>query len=125
MASHGSLGEFLAGQDDWPTCLERVEEYFVANDVGGDGSDAKKRAILLSCCGTATFQVAKQLFAPTKLNTCTYKQVVEKLTGHFAPTPTTVIQRCKFNSRVRMPGESVSTYCAELRKMSEFCDFGD
>ena len=125
MATHGSLGEYLAGQDDWPTYLERVEEYFVANDVGGEGSDAKKRAILLSCCGTTTYQVAKQLFAPTKLNTCTYKQVVEKLTGHFAPTPTAVIQRCKFNSRVRMPGESVSTYCAELRKLSEFCDFGD
>ena len=75
MATHGSLGEYLAGQDDWPTYLERVEEYFVANDVGGEGSDAKKRAILLSCCGTTTYQVAKQLFAPTKLNTCTYKQV--------------------------------------------------
>ena len=84
-----------------------------------------RNVILLSCCGTATYQVVKQLFAPTKLSTLSYTEVSEKLSEHFAPKPTAVIQRCKFNSRVRLPGESVSTYCAELRKLAEFCDFGD
>ena len=56
MATHGSLREFDTGQDDWSTYLERVEEYFVANDTGD--SQAKKHAILrVSCCGTATYQV--------------------------------------------------------------------
>ena len=41
MATHGSLGEFDAGQDDWSTYLEHVKEYFVANDTGD--SQAKKR----------------------------------------------------------------------------------
>ena len=33
------------------------------------------------------------------------------------------MQRCKFNARVRLPGESVATYCTELRTIAEHCEF--
>ena len=39
MATHGAVGEFDASQDDWSAYLERLEEYFVANDIP-DGSAA-------------------------------------------------------------------------------------
>ena len=43
MATHGSIGEFDPEKEDWTSYTERVEEYFVANDV----DDAtKERAIL-------------------------------------------------------------------------------
>ena len=47
------------------------------------------------------------------------------LSDHFSPPPSEVLQRFRFNGRVRQPGESVSTFVAEIRKLSEHCNFGD
>ena len=35
------------------------------------------------------------------------------------------MQRYKFNSRLRQPGESISAYAAALRSLTEHCNFGD
>ena len=35
------------------------------------------------------------------------------------------MQQYKFNSRNKQGDESISTYMAELRKQTEFCDFGE
>ena len=111
-----------AEKEEWIPYIERLDEYFIANGV----EDAtKKRAILLSSCGHSTYQIARRLFAPTKLNTQTYGKVVESLSAHFSPKPKDMVQRCKFNARVRQPGESISTFCAELRSLAEHCDFED
>ena len=48
---------------------------------------------------------------------------MEVLTKHFCPPPSEIVQRFKFNSRVRQPGESVATYIAELRALSQYCNF--
>ncbi|CAC5398917.1 unnamed protein product [Mytilus coruscus] len=37
--------------------------------------------------------------------------------------PSSIVQRCKFNSRSRQPNESVSQFVAELRQISEHCDY--
>ena len=51
--------------------------------------------------------------------------MVEWLAKHFSPKPIAIALRCKFNGRYRQPGESVAVFCAELRKLAEFCEFGD
>ena len=38
--------------------------------------------------------------------------------------PSIIVQRFKFNSRSRQPGENVSTYLSELRSIAEVCNFG-
>lgn len=35
------------------------------------------------------------------------------------------MQRFRFNSRSRKPGESVAAYVAELRRLAEHCNYGD
>ena len=35
------------------------------------------------------------------------------------------MQRFRFNARSRKPGESVAAYVAELRRLAEFCEYGD
>ena len=35
------------------------------------------------------------------------------------------MERYKFHSRVRKPGESVATFVAELRSITQHCNFGD
>ena len=44
---------------------------------------------------------------------------------HYSPTPSEVMQHFRFNSRSRKAGESVSVYVAELRRLAQYCNYGD
>jgi hypothetical protein len=86
-----------------------LEFYFEANGV--DDED-KQRSILLSVCGSKTYKLIRNLTTPRKPSrTSTPK------------TFSTIVQRFKFNTRFRKPGESIASYVAELRSLSEHCDF--
>ena len=65
------------------------------------------------------------LLSPAKPTDKTYDQLVEKLTEHYSPTPSEVMQRFRFNSRSRKTGESVAAYVAESRRLAEHCNYGD
>ena len=52
MATHGSVGQFSGGSETWMSYIERLQQYFVANDIKGDN---KQRAELLSICGASTY----------------------------------------------------------------------
>ena len=55
----------------------------------------------------------------------TYNELVEIVTKHYNPTSSVTLQRYKFNSRKRGKDEFISDYVAALRKLSEFCLFGE
>ena len=57
---HGVIGAFDSGVEQWQTYSERLEQ---ANDVE---APEKQRAILLSVCGPATYQLIRNLAAPQK-----------------------------------------------------------
>ena len=61
MATHGSIEEFNPDRETWTAYTERLGEYFLANDVK---SAEKQRVILLSMCGTLTYQLVRDLVAP-------------------------------------------------------------
>ena len=44
---------------------------------------------------------------------------------HFNPKPSSIAQRFRFNSCIRKEGESVAEFVAQLRQLSEHCQFGD
>ena len=89
------------------------------NDVS---SDVKKRAILLSVCGASTFKLIRSLIDPDKLNSAPYKDLVAKVKEHYDPKPSSIVQRHKFNKRMRQPSESIAKYVAALRQLAEHCD---
>ena len=121
-AVHGSIGPFDSGEEDWTSYVERLDQYFVGNDVA---SNVKKRAILLSNCGPQTYQLLKNLLAPEKPNTLDYSELVEVLRRHWQPKPSKIVQRYHFHSRVQKDNESISEFVAELRKLAEHCEFAD
>ena len=94
----------------------------MANEVT---SAAKKKAILLSTCGPSTYLIIRSLAAPTKPTALEYAALLELAKKHYNPPPSVIMQRYKFNSRNQKPDESISTYVAELRKLTEFCALGD
>lgn len=122
MATYGKIGEFIESEETWTQYIERLEQYFLANDLE-DAS--KQRAILLSVCGSKTYALARDLLQPAKPAETTYKKIVEELGKHFSPRPSEIVERFKFHSRNRKEGEGVATYVAGLRKLTEHCNFGE
>ena len=51
--------------------------------------------------------------------------LIDLLSKHFKPTPLEIVGQCKFHSHFHKPGESVATFIAELRSLSEFYNFSD
>ena len=58
MAVHGALAVFNPQEEDWPEYAERLTFYFTTNRII---TDAKNRAVLLSCCRPATFRLLQSL----------------------------------------------------------------
>ena len=121
MATHGSLGEFNSSKEGWVSYTERLEQYFAANEVV---SADKQRAILLTCCGPDTYQLIKSLLAPAKPTDKSFQELVQLVKDHHEPKPSVIVQRYHFNSRVRKQGETVAVYVAELRQLTQYCEFG-
>ena len=62
---------------------------------------------------------------PAKPTERTFSEIVELVHDHLLPAPSSIVQRFKFFCRSQQDSESVSQFVAELRKLSEFCEFGD
>jgi len=118
----GSVSEFDEKIDSFSDYIERLEQFFIANDIE---TSVKKRAVLLSCIGARTYKLLSNLLSPARPAECDYAAIVNTLTEHHNPRPSTIVQRFKFNSRTRFSGESVRTFTSELKKLSEFCEYGD
>ncbi len=92
--------------------MERLEQFFVANDITGDDSAVKKRATFLavSIVGRSAYNLLRSLIAPARPAAKTSEELVEVLTAHYSPRPTEVMQRFRFNSRAKKEGESIADY---------------
>ena len=93
------------------------------NDIAADAKE-KRRAILLSSCGTAPYQLIRNLLTPKKPAEAEYKDIVQALTTHYNPNPSQIAERFNFNSRVRRHGESIAVFVADLRRLTEHCGYG-
>ena len=98
MAKHDSVGE------QWDTYVKRLQNYFVANDIG---AEAKKRAIL-SICGVITYQLIRNLSTPTKPSDLSYEDLVKLVREHCHPRRLEIVQCFHFNSRVRQSNETIA-----------------
>ena len=99
-----------------------MEHFFVANAIV---EPERKRAVFLSVIGASTYKVLRSLLSPNKPGDKEYTELVQKLSQHFSPPPSEIVEQTKFHSRFRKPGESVASFVAQLRSLSEHCNFGD
>ena len=117
----GNIGEFDETQEEWKQYAERLDHFFAANGVT---DETRKRAIFLSVVGPKTYKLLSSLIAPTKPGDKSYVDLVKALTNHHNPPPSETVQRYRFHSRFRQPGETISTYVSELRAIARNCNFG-
>lgn len=112
MTTLGWIEEFNEGSghciDEY---LERLECFFIANKIEGD---EKKRAVLLSVCGAATYSTLRSMLVPTCPAESAYKDIKEALQRHYGPAPSEIVQRFQFHNCKQKPGQSIANYIAEL-----------
>ena len=116
----GKIDCFDANTESWLCYQERLDQYFVANDV----VDEKKVPALLSLIGSSSYRLLRDICHPDLPSTKDYKTLCDKLKDHFSPKPLVIAERFRFHKRDQHPDESVKDFNVALRKLSEYCDFG-
>ncbi len=122
MASSLLFQKFDGTRDSWEEYSERLQYFLVANGITDTN---RQKAILLTSIGASNFSLLRSLVSADGIATKSFEGLQEVLKVHFSPKPSEVGQRFKFNSCVRKPGESVATFLARLRSLTEHCNFGD
>ncbi len=69
MATLGHIDAFDAAAEQWSSYTERLTHYYIANGIV---SDDKKRSILLTVCGAATYQLIRDLLSPNAVMSSNY-----------------------------------------------------
>ena len=120
MARVGKIGEYVEGKEEFTCYVERLEQYFAANDVAND----KKVAVFLAVVGPQTYSLLRNILTPDLPSTKTYDELVGALKNHFSPKPLVIAERFKFHTRSQKEGESISDYIVALKKLATKCEFG-
>ena len=122
MSVIGKLEPFEPGQSDWLLYTERLEQFFVANDIG---EDKKKVATLLTAIGATGYSLLRNLVSPAKPADKSYDDLVKAMKDHLRPKRIVIAERFKFHRRSQNESETVAQYVAELRRLTEHCEFKD
>jgi len=117
----GQPGMFNPDRETWVQYSERMAYFFQANGV----AEGRKKAMLLSLMGPTAYKLLRSLIAPSKPDDKSYAELVSAMEKHHDPIPSEIVQRYKFNSRVKKPEESVSMYLFQLRALAEHCNYGN
>ena len=119
VATLGQVEPFDLESDDWVLYTERLEQFFVANAK----VDNKKVAVLLTVIGAKAYSLLRNLLAPTKPADTAYADLVKVMKDHFKPKPIVIAERFKFHRWDQQDEDNVAQYLAELRRLTEQCDF--
>ena len=122
MASHGRLPQFSGSATEWDVFTEQLSFYFVANGIT---DDSRKRAILFSTCGTATYKLLKTLVAPADLMSKSFAELGKLPEDHHNPKPSVIICLFHFNMCVRQEGELITKFVTRLLDLATHCEYGD
>ena len=110
------VGSFQETPERWQySSVERLGHFLTANGIT-DGD--KKRAVFLSVIGPKAHKLLGSLISPAKPGDNTYEELVEVMTQHHNPPPSEIVQRYKFHTRQRQPGETIAKYVSELRSLA-------
>ena len=68
MALLGKIEQYDPEQEEWPQYVERLEQFFEANDLTGDDKANKRRATFLSVIGLAPYKLLRSRKRKSTMN---------------------------------------------------------
>jgi hypothetical protein len=114
----GKIEAFDEANEEWGTYRERVEQYFLANEIEED----KQVSAILSLMEDI-WPFTKLVFTSKTIPEDLHR-IVKILQEHLSPKPLVIAERFQFRKRSQLEGESISSFLASLKKLSEYCEFG-
>ncbi|KFD64433.1 hypothetical protein M514_23457 [Trichuris suis] len=106
----------------WSLYIEKLNFHFEAHGIT---DDAKKRAVLLGVWGSSTYSLIRSVISPKPPNELSYEEITVAMRQYFNPAPSEIVERFRFYKRDQRPNESIADFVAELRRLSEHCNFGN
>ena len=120
MPTFGKVDEYNENEE-WRHYVERLNHFYEANEIT---DEAKQRSIFLVSVGAKTYKLIRSLVAPRDPKEKSYVELAKLVQDHYKPKPSVIVERFKFNTRCQQQGENISVFLAELRRLSENCEFG-
>ena len=115
MSQAGKLEEFDVTTCDVDTYIERLDCYFVANNI----PDTAKVSTFISLAGPKTYKLLKSLVSPDKASDRMVDELKQILKTHVQPTESLISRRVKFHySRKQRTNESITDYVAALKLLA-------
>ena len=128
-----SVGEFDPSSESFTAYLERLNQFFAANDIGKCADDAtaavvraanqKKVAVMISFIGKKIYSTLRDLCSPENPKENTFEALCEQLQQHFKPKRLEVAESYRFHRCCQEQKESVSAYSARLSHLAATCNF--
>jgi hypothetical protein len=79
--------------------------------------------VFLSTIGGKTYELLRNLVAPTPPETLKLSKLTTVLKRHYEPKPLIIAERFHFHRRFQAADETIAEFMAELRRLSAHCDF--
>ncbi|XP_050673479.1 uncharacterized protein LOC126971299 [Leptidea sinapis] len=117
--SIGKMNELKVHSDDWNLYVERLEQYFVVNNVPAD----MQVPTLITVMGAEGYELLVNLCTPDKPKSKSFAKIAEIMQKHLQPKPSPLTERYKLRNRKQKDGGSIADYVAILKKMSIGCEF--
>ena len=130
-----AIGEFEPVTETFTVYSDRLDQFFVANNIGSYPTGASEAiiaaaekkivAVMISVIGKKTYSVLRDLCRPVNPKDKTFEQLSELLQQHFKPKRLEVAESYRFHRCFQEDNENVSVYSARLRHLTSTCHFGE
>ena len=125
MPSLEKIEAFEPNSQNMKRYLERLEQYFVANNIPEDNQYRhRRRAILISAIGAAAYDTLSDQCSPALPSSKTFNDLRGILQSHFAPKKLVIVERFRFHNCKQAANESFSDFAATLKRLAATCEFG-
>ncbi|XP_074039987.1 uncharacterized protein [Leptinotarsa decemlineata] len=118
----GSLSTFNHENSDFSVFLERLKQFFIANNIT---EEKRKKAILLNTLSEKCYILLRNLCVPNLPEDKPFEDLCNLLSEHLAPVKSLFAERLKFYTASRETSESVADWEAKIKKLASNCQFGD
>lgn len=114
-----SLAEFQIG-DDWELYSERLDQFFIANNV----PDTRWVAVLITKIGAEAYRTLRDLCDSVKPSTKSFYELCSMLKEQFSPKISAFKERVEFYNLMQQNNESISEWFARIKNKAIHCEFG-
>ncbi|XP_015123814.1 uncharacterized protein LOC107045918 isoform X2 [Diachasma alloeum] len=114
-----SLSDFQVGED-WDLYAERLDQFFVGNNI----PKARWVAVLITKLGSEAYKILRDLCDPVVPKTKPFDELCKILKEQFAPKISAFKERVEFYSLMQKDDESMSDWFARIKNKAIHCKFG-